>query len=712
MSLLISNLLVALPAVLAATEPPGLVSSEFVFERGPTTGCHASTIVETTDGQLLTAWFGGTREAHPDVCIYLSRWRGTHWGEPQQVADGVQLSGKRYPCWNPVLFQPKHGPLMLFYKVGPEPMRWWGMLRTSTDGGQTWGEARRLPDGILGPIKNKPVELPNGDILCGSSVESQVWTVHFERSRDGGKTWTATKRVNDGKTINAIQPSLLTYPGGRLQAVGRTTNKQVFSTWSNDGGQTWGPLKLLPLPNPNAGTDAVSLADGRQLLVYNHNPAGRSPLCVAVSSDGEQWQTVLRLEDTPHYEFSYPAVIQTRDGLVHITYTWKRQRIKHVVLEPARLDTRPPTRSPLTNAVEWRDGHPIGLPGFKRPHVESAWLYRPTSEWTYSHHASLTWFRDRFVASWSNGHRDEDAAGQRVLVSTSTDFAHWSEPSVLCPSEVDAIGRGRVLTAGGFHQHDGTLVAYCGNYGTDKEGTRLEAVTTTDGRHWTPKRDLGLPVCPNHGPQPTASGRLLLSGNTSFAWTDDPSGLAGWQLAGIYPTSLAQGYKDDPASFWDVANWQGWWPAALCEGSFFQTPDNVLHLLLRNAGGKYNTQRLFASESRDDGRTWSTPRESEFSDTNAKFHFGRLPDGRYYYVGNPIGADRTPLVLSLSTDGVRFDRHFVLGEQHYESARTGRWKGGEYGYPHTLVHDGWLYVIVSRQKEAVQVLRVKLADLA
>ena len=113
--------------------------------------------------------------------------------------------------------------------------------------------------------------------------------------------------------------------------------------WSEDRGKTWGKMTLTSLPNPNSGTDAVTLRDGRQLLIYNHNPnaKGRSPLNVAVSADGKHWQAALALEDEPGSEFSYPAVIQTSDGLVHITYTWKRRRIKHVVLDPAKLNLRP-----------------------------------------------------------------------------------------------------------------------------------------------------------------------------------------------------------------------------------------------------------------------------------------------------------------------------------------------------------------------------------
>lgn len=341
------GLLLALPTL--AVAQPGLVKTEFIYETAPFPSCHASTIAETKSG-LVAAWFGGTEERHPDVGIWLSRHVNGAWTPPVEVANGVGFGPNRFPTWNPVLFQPRTGPLLLFYKVGPSPSAWWGMMMTSTNDGRTWSAPRRLPEGILGPIKNKPVQLANGDLLCGSSTEGRDgWRVHFERTPDLGATWTATPPLNDGRTIAAIQPSILFHAGGWLQALGRTRQGRVFEIWSEDRGTTWGRMTLTELPNPSAGTDAVTLRDGRQLLVYNHSARQRSPLNVAVSSDGKVWQAALVLEDDARAPngFSYPAVIQTSDGLVHITYTWKRQRIKHVVLDPAQLKPKPMSGAPL-----------------------------------------------------------------------------------------------------------------------------------------------------------------------------------------------------------------------------------------------------------------------------------------------------------------------------------------------------------------------------
>ncbi len=329
-----------LTPLLAAAPNPAVVRSEFIYEKAPFPSCHASTIVEPTAGHLVAAWFGGTKERDPDVGIWVSRHDGAGWSAPVEVANGVQPNGPRLPTWNPVLFQPRTGPLMLFYKMGPSPATWWGLLLTSTDSGKTWSQPRRLPDGIFGPIKNKPVQLADGTILSPTSDETpdkeNLWRVYFERSTDLGQTWTRTPFLNDGKKVGAIQPSILFLGGDKIQALGRTRQGKVFSITSPDLGKTWGEMALTDLPNPSSGTDAVTLADGRHVLIYNHTPKGRTPLCVAISKDGAEWKRVVDLETEPG-EYSYPAVVQARDGLIHITYTWKREKIRHVVLDPKKL---------------------------------------------------------------------------------------------------------------------------------------------------------------------------------------------------------------------------------------------------------------------------------------------------------------------------------------------------------------------------------------
>ena len=206
----------------------------------------------------------------------------------------------------------------------------------SEDGGATWSAPRRLPEGILGPIKNKPVELADGSWLSPSSSEHDGWRVHLERSTDRGATWDRIGPMNSRAEFKAIQPAILDYGGDRLQILSRSRQGVVTECWSQDGGRSWSAMAATDLPNPDSGIDAVMLRDGRALLVYNRSNRRRSPLNIAVSRDGQDWEDVLVLEDEAG-EFSYPAVILDRDGRVQVAYTWNRRRIKHGVIDPAEI---------------------------------------------------------------------------------------------------------------------------------------------------------------------------------------------------------------------------------------------------------------------------------------------------------------------------------------------------------------------------------------
>jgi len=344
--------LILIPCVHAQAllDTDAIIRSEFIYQKNdvPFPSCHASTIVETSQG-LVAAWFGGTHEKHPDVEIWLSRQESGKWTIPAVVATGIQNKKLRYPCWNPVLFF-SGKEILLFYKVGPSVSEWWGEMKTSADLGKSWSKAKRLPEGIFGPIKNKPVLLRSGVLLCPSSSEVGGWKVQMESTLDWGVSWEKTEALNDGKTLAAIQPTILQHKNGDLQILCRTKSDLIYSSWSKDNGKFWTRLEPTVLPNPNSGIDAVTLKDGRQLLVYNHinrtlNQGKRNILNVAISKDGLKWDAAVLLEDDQDVksEYSYPAVIQTGDGLLHITYTWNRKLIKHVVLDPSKLGSKPMT---------------------------------------------------------------------------------------------------------------------------------------------------------------------------------------------------------------------------------------------------------------------------------------------------------------------------------------------------------------------------------
>ncbi|MDF1815130.1 MAG: exo-alpha-sialidase, partial [Verrucomicrobiales bacterium] len=328
---------------------PGLISREFIFTKAKHPQCHASTIVETSRG-LVAAWFGGTREKNPDVGIWSSYNDGAGWSGPREWANGIQHDELRHPTWNPVLYQPPGDtPTMLFFKVGPNPGEWWGEVMFSYDRGRTFRDRARLPQEIDGPVRCKPLLLEDGTLLCPSSTEiDNDWRFHFEKCTnldhpELGNSW---KRIEPEKQpFQVIQPTLLTLPDGTIQAMFRSKNEMIVQSFSKDQGETWSEMEDSNLPNNNSGIESLTLKDGRHLLLYNHMGGNkkdgwgkRNAIHLAVSEDGREWKAVGIVEQEEKGEFSYPAMIQTKDDLVHMTYTWKRNRVRHVVLDPAKIE--------------------------------------------------------------------------------------------------------------------------------------------------------------------------------------------------------------------------------------------------------------------------------------------------------------------------------------------------------------------------------------
>lgn len=411
------------------TSHPAIMKDEFLYERTFFPEAHASTIVETKKGDLVAAYFGGTHEKDPDVCIYVNiKKEGSNkWSTPILAADGVLdlndprakfagLSGmkddttpatagpirrvfcgltakkgthdedtydyitkttrlqnvpttlKRKSCWNPVLFEMPNGELWLFFKIGSSVGDWTGWLAKSKDGGKTWSDKEPLgydAEGraYLGPIKNKP-ELIGNRLLCPSSTEDNGWRFHMEILDLSDGLWKTDKPVselnwkyipvesteaiktddNERHPIDCIQPSILKLKDGRLQVLMRTHNARLATSFSSDGGNTWTPVTLSEVENNQSGTDAVTLADGRHVLIYNNfetlpltKKGVRTPCSIALSDDGMHWRHVLTLEDSPIDQYSYPAIIQGRDGTLHCIYTWRRQRVAYKQIDLRQL---------------------------------------------------------------------------------------------------------------------------------------------------------------------------------------------------------------------------------------------------------------------------------------------------------------------------------------------------------------------------------------
>ena len=366
--------------------PEHVVETQFVYETADFPQCHSATLCFAGNGDLLCAFNGGTAEHEPDTKVRLSRKRkgSKVWSAPEAVAEPER---ERWCLDNPVLFRiPEPGePLLLWYKIRPaHSMKeggidistiafWEARLKRSYDNGLTWSAFEPLPAGFLGPIKNKPVFV-DGRLICGSSEQSKYahipHRIHFEWSDDRGATWHRSDpdsvelsipcklrkpgRVGENvdvpadpdryygnwQPISSIQPTILIHRDGSLQALCRTGNGKMSTTWSRDNGASWSCERLTDMPQNGSGIDAVTLPDGRFALVYNdfetlpgRSGGSRSPLKVAVSDDGLHWTDVVTLEDDAIKEYSYPAVICDDEGCLHIAYTWRRYRIKYVKLK-------------------------------------------------------------------------------------------------------------------------------------------------------------------------------------------------------------------------------------------------------------------------------------------------------------------------------------------------------------------------------------------
>lgn len=308
------------------------IQQDFIYTEAPFPSAHASTLVELKNGDLLSAWFGGSGEGKPDVAIWASRRSNGKWSAPSELARERDIA-----CYNPVLFYSADGKLWLYYKFGPHPSTWSAARRFSGDDGKTWSAVEHLPAGIYGPIRAKPLVLPGGAIVSGTSVESyHSWSAWIERSTDNAETWTrigpipAPANPSAAGTYGIIQPSVVRLRDGHLRLYARSTLQiaKICVADSSDLGLHWTPVHTIDLPNPNSGIDAVGLKDGRVVLIFNNTTQDRSPLNLAVSTDGEHFRVFQTLESEAGGEFSYPSMIQAENGDLYATYTWNRKRIR------------------------------------------------------------------------------------------------------------------------------------------------------------------------------------------------------------------------------------------------------------------------------------------------------------------------------------------------------------------------------------------------
>ena len=309
---------------------------EMIFdEKKPTENCHASTVLPMPNGEVLAAWFGGTREGADDVDIWLSIRRSGKWTEPQRISAADNI-----PHWNPVLLQRNDGTVCLFFKVGKKVKFWHTWVSFSKDNGRTWSLPEELvpgdPGNGRGPVKNKCLRLSDGRVLAPASSESGGrWLAFIDMSFDDGISWQkqpdVPTRKPHRKYVPMIQPTLWESAPGRIHMLTRTNAGRIYRSDSEDYGATWCMAYRTKLLNNNSGIDAVKTENGALFLVSNpvaENWGPRTPLNLMMSKDnGETWEEVLILE-ADEGEYSYPAITADKNK-IYITYTWKREKIAY-----------------------------------------------------------------------------------------------------------------------------------------------------------------------------------------------------------------------------------------------------------------------------------------------------------------------------------------------------------------------------------------------
>ena len=316
----------------------------FIFEKDKYfKECHAVSAVRLDCGDYIATWFAGSREGNDDVNIWSSRYHSGMWSEPEMIISD------QLPLWNPVMFYDS-GVLALYYRLGADIGGWKSYVMYSHDDGKTFGKAEPLPDGFMGPIKNKPIKMSNGEWLCGSSIEPE-WVSIVEIYSPLDNTWKGKTVLRaPGSSVNKgiIQPALWESEPGKVHAVMRSALCEIYRADSNDYGRTWNSPYPTGLPSNNSGIDVARLPGGELVLAYNpiaENWGKRSPLILSMSLDnGMTWPYHYTLEkEEMKYEdnryagrYSYPAVIPVPDG-VACFYTHCRNRIRGQIVSVEQI---------------------------------------------------------------------------------------------------------------------------------------------------------------------------------------------------------------------------------------------------------------------------------------------------------------------------------------------------------------------------------------
>jgi predicted neuraminidase len=300
---------------------------------------HSSSFTMLANDDLLAFWFAGTKEGQPDVKIWHSTYHNGKWDMATSLVDPQMIAkaNHRYviKVGNPVIYRAANGVLHLFV-VSVSIGGWSGSALNhlqSQDNGLHWTSPERI---VISPffnistlVRTSAVGLSDGGFYLPVYHEFIRKYPELLRFDADGNFIQQIRITNKNKML---QPSLV--PVGSLNAwtffrnsANNSESRVLYTSQTTDGGMHWSDPEPTNLTNPDASIAAVSLNDGRMLMVYND--ISRAHLWLAISYNGTEWHPIYQLEDKPGEEFSYPS-IQVNGNLIDILYTNNRQNIKHV----------------------------------------------------------------------------------------------------------------------------------------------------------------------------------------------------------------------------------------------------------------------------------------------------------------------------------------------------------------------------------------------
>lgn len=328
------------PPILQDSNIP-LYYENFVNEEKHNTMVHVSSMAPLDKDRLMCIWYSGTREGARDVAILYSifNMKNKTWFQPQILIDRYTSSNelKRYikKIGNAVLYKDSKDRLWLFYVSIPKGG--WSMssinYKISLDNGINWSKSKKIISSpffnLTSNVKNKPFELTDGLIVLPAYhefIKKYAQLIYINHN-----STIKTKRITNDK--KAIQPSIVHIEGEKLLAFFRNMETgKALTIKSQDLGKTWSKIREADFPNPNSGFDVIKLSNGLLIGVINYSSKDRGNLTMIISKDrGKTWHPINTFENSEGKEYSYPFLLKTLDGIYHLTYTYERKKIKHIM---------------------------------------------------------------------------------------------------------------------------------------------------------------------------------------------------------------------------------------------------------------------------------------------------------------------------------------------------------------------------------------------